>query len=46
MDGSLYSAVVKADGADGPPCKANGTYIFKQKMWNWSNVNVVGSLES
>ena len=45
MDGSLYNAVVKADGADGPPLKANGTYIFKQKMWNWSNVNVAGSLE-
>ena len=46
MDGSLYNAVVKADGADGPPLKANGTYIFKQKMWIWNNVNVVGSLES
>ena len=34
MDGSLYNAVVKADGADGPPLKANGTYIFKQKNVN------------
>ena len=43
----LDNAVWKLDGADGPPLKAYGIYIYlNKKLYIWSNAKVIaGSLE-